>query len=288
MAERKVGIISECVCDLPRSMLKKYDIDTIYFIIETDTGVFTDTDEVTADNILDYMDAGGEKSRSGPPDSDVYKKIFEKNLKKYDEVILVAISSKISNSCETAGKAVKDMGKNGEKVHIFDSGHLSTGLGFLVLKAGELASAGAEAAKIIDELSEMRSRICTSFMAKNADYLYRNGFVSLAVKRICSIFRIHPVLKIKNGKLTLQNIEIGDYETSAKHYIRKAVGNKRSAENDRCFVTHVGCSVKMIDMIKKQAADSFGFKEIFVTKASATISSNCGRETFGILYVKNK
>ena len=43
-------------------------------------------------------------------------------------------------------------------------------------------------AKIIEELTEMRDRISTSFISKNADYLYMNGRVNKNVKNFCNIF----------------------------------------------------------------------------------------------------
>lgn len=96
LSEQKVGIIAECVCDLPKNYLREHNIDLVFFLIETDSGIFTDTDEITEENILSYMQAGGKKSQSSAPASGVYKNVFEKKLEKYDEIILVAISSKLS------------------------------------------------------------------------------------------------------------------------------------------------------------------------------------------------
>ena len=90
--KKKVGILAECVCDLPKSTLSSCGVDILYFLVETENGVFTDTDEITAENVFSYMEAGGSKTRSSPPPPEVYRREFEKNLKRYDDVILVAIS----------------------------------------------------------------------------------------------------------------------------------------------------------------------------------------------------
>lgn len=286
--QQRVGIVAECVCDLPKSYIAEHNIDIVYFVIETDSGVFTDTDEITAENILGYMQAGGMKSRSSAPQPEVYKKVFEKNLGKYDEIILVAISSGISLSCENAERAVSEMGEAGKRVHVFDSKHLSTGLGHIVMKAAELAEGGLSARKIIPELEALRGRVSTSFITENVDFLYRSGKVSEKVKRICTAFNIHPVLAMKNGELTLKSVCIGRYEKSCSRYIRGELKNADKIDKKRAFLTYAGCSVKMLERIKSEIAGKCRFDKLIQTKASATISSNCGPNSFGILFIRKK
>ncbi|MDD7430138.1 MAG: DegV family protein [Oscillospiraceae bacterium] len=285
LEKKKVGILAECVCDLPKSTLRSRGIDILYFLVETESGVFTDTDEITAENVISHMEKGG-RTKSAPPPPEIYKKAFEKSLKRHDEVILVAISSHISHSCENAEKAVKLMGDDGKRVHIFDSEHLSTGLGFLVLRAAELAAQGCDSAKILSELEAMKPRVSTTFIAKNADYLYRNGLVSAFVKSVCSILSIHPVLTMKNGDIRPKTVILGSYENACRTYIKKELKGKKNIDSRQAFVTHVGCSVKMLRIIKSETKKYCGFNELTVTDASATISSNCGPDTFGILFVR--
>ncbi len=288
MPEQKVGIIAECVCDLPKSYLTEHNIDIVYFLIETDSGVFTDTDEITAENILGYMQSGGKKSLSSAPEPEVYRKVFEKNLEKYEELILVAISSGISRSCENAEKAVSEMGETGKKVHIFDSAHLSTGLGHMVMKAAESAENGMSAEEIISELSELRDRVSTSFITENVNFLYRSGKVSEKIKKVCDAFNIHPVLAMKNGKLTLKSVGLGRYEKACSRYIRRELKNSDKINKKRAFLTYAGCSVKMLEHVKKEINEKCRFERLVSTKASATVSSNCGPNSFGVLFIRNK
>lgn len=283
--KKKVGIIAECVCDLPKSTLDSCNADILYFLVETENGVFTDTDEITSENVFSHMEAGG-KTKSAPPPPEVYQKIFEKNLQRYGEVILVAISSRISHSCDNAHKALELMNENRERVHIFDSEHLSTGLGFFVLRAAELANNGCDSEKILSELEKMKPLVSTSFLAKNADYLYKNGLVSSFVKNVCSTLHIHPVLAMKNGYLRPKSIILGNYEAACRHYVRCELKGKKNIDNNRAFITHAGCNVKMQREITEEVKKYCEFRNLKVTDASATISSNCGPGTFGILFIR--
>ena len=288
MAEKKVGIIAECVCDLPKNILFEYNIDIVCHMIETESGVFTDTEEVSAESILEYMIETGGKSRSTAPLPESYEAAFRKKLEKHSEVILVSISSGISLSVQNAQAAVAAMGEDGKKVHVFDSKHLSTGLGHLVIKAAQMASAGFTAEKIIAEIEDMRERVSTTFMTENADFLCRNGFVPESVKRICSAFSLHPVLEMRKGKITLKGIKVGEYKRACRQYIRQMLNNSAKIDKSRVFITHAGCSIKTVNMVKREIDSCCPFDELYVTKASATISSNCGPNTLGILFVKSK
>ena len=286
MPEQKIGIVAECVCDLPKSYLKEHNIDILYFLVETDSGVFTDTDEITADNILTYMMSGGIKSQSLAPDPSAYKKIFEKNLKKYDEIIHIAISSGVSLSCTNARKAASEMGEAGKRVHTFDSEHLSTGLGHIVMKAAEFAESGMSAKEIISGLEELRGRVSTTFITENVDFLYRSGRVSQKVKKLCSMFNIHPILSMKDGKLSVKSVTIGRYEKACSRYIRNELKNAGKIDKKVAFLTAAGCSVKMLERIKNDINGACQFEKLIQTKASATISSNCGPNSFGVLFIR--
>ena len=139
--------------------------------------MFFDTSEITSENIISYMQSGGVKALSAAPKPDSYKESFEKNLEEYDEVVLVSISSGVSLGCENARKAVDELGEKGSRVHVFDSGHLSSGLGHLVIRAAEMAENGYSASEILAALEVLKGKVSTCFIVENADYLYRNGKV---------------------------------------------------------------------------------------------------------------
>lgn len=286
MAGQKVGIIAECVCDLPDTYLNDHNVYVLYFVIETDRGLFNDTDEISSQNVIEYMGVGGRTLFSSPPDPEIYKSIYEKVLEKYDDVILVGISSEASRSNKMAHSALDLLDeKTRNRVHIFDSMQLSTGIGHLVIRAVEMAESGKNADEILKNLEEMRSRISTSFITVNADYLSQGGNISTSVKKFIDILGAHPVMYMNNGKITIKKLFFGDYEKASMKYIRYQLKKAKHIDKTRIFITHVGCNVKKIEQIREKLSKYCDCENIIVTKASATISCNCGSGTFGILYV---
>lgn len=288
MPLQKTGIVTDCICDLPRSYIREHNIGIIYFLIETDSGIFTDTDEITAENILSYMAAGGVKSVSSPPPAEDYAELFGKTLEKYGEVLFIAAGSGSSVSYDRARETLKLMGTDAQRIRVFDSGHLSTGLGHMVIRAAEMAESGCGADEIVTELSGLKERVSTTFLTVNADYLYRNGRASERVKRLCDTFGIHPVLMMKNGAITLKSVMIGNYEKASLRYVRRALKNAACIDGRRIFITHAGCGKREIGRISEEIYKKCSVEELIVTKASATVSSNCGPGTFGVLFVNER
>lgn len=282
---KKTGITTDCVCDLPEEYLKENDIDIVYFYITTATGKFRDGYEITSGNILEYLENGGEKAETTAPEPEEYKAFFENALNRYDELIHIAISSQVSLSCQNAAAALKLMGDNGKRVTIIDSAHLSTGMGHMVIRAVELRDYGETGSEIVKAVESMKNKVSTSFITKNADYLYRNGRTSKKVQRLSAFLMLHPVLTLKNGRITLKTLQIGNYEKSVMNYIKSELKHNSNIDKKRLFITHAGCTLKMISQIKSEAEKLCKFDEVTVTKTSATVSGNCGPETVGVLFV---
>lgn len=282
---RNVAITSDCTCDLGTDMLRHYGIEIISFYIHTDTGCFRDGEEITAVNVFECMENGG-TTQSVAPKADDYVKFFRRRLKTCDEIIHITISSGISDSYENGMRALGMMEEHeAERIHIFDSKHLSTGTGHMVVRAAELSAAGVQCSEILSKLEKISSRVSTSFIAMNAEYLYENGKVSEFLRNVCRTFGIHPVLTMKDAKMSIKRIFFGNYEKAQKKYIRSELSKNKEIESNLLFVTHAGCTVKELTAIKKEIEKYGDFESVCVTNASATISSNCGPHTIGVLYV---
>lgn len=284
MNDKKIGITTDCGCDLPDEFLKVNDIKLIYFYLLTDRGRFRDRDEMSAANVIEYFENGGSRILTEAPPLNEYIDFFRRRLERYDEIIHISISSGVSDSYQKALAAREKLGEARDRVHIVDSLNLSTGLGHIVIKAVEMRSGGSSAEEIIDSLITMRKYVSTTFISHSTDYLYRNGRIGKIAHCLCHLLHIHPVMNLKDGKIKLKSVEFGGIDSASKRYIRKELRKYHSIDNHRLFITHAGCRVKKLSAIKDEISKISSFDEIITTKASATISSNCGADTFGLLF----
>ncbi len=281
--KKRIAITADCVCDFPNEMLEDYDVHLIHFYILVDTGCFKDMEEITADNMVEYFENGGQEISTKAPKKIEFEETFGRILKDSDEIIHFSMTSKMSLSTQFAIEAA-EMYEG--KVHVIDTGHLSTGMSFMMIKAKEMIAEGKTVEEILKEMEAMKSKICTTFITENVNCLYRNGRVSEFIKNVCNLLKIHPVLTLSNGLLKMKYVQIGSYERSAMRYIRKELKNNANIDKKRVFITKCSCPLKLINMVKDEVMERCNFEEMIVTEASATISSNCGKNTFGVLFVR--
>ena len=285
MADKKIGITTDCGCDLPDEYLSANDIELVYFYMLTDKGRFRDRDEMTSENVIEYFENGGSRIMTEAPPVNEYREFFSRRLEQYDEIIHITISSGVSDSYKNGLTARDMLGEAKDRVHIVDSMHLSTGLGHIVVKASEMRNVGSGSEEIIKTITAMRKLVSTTFISRSTDYLYRNGRLGKRTHQLCHLLNIPPVLTLRDGKIVLKSVEFGSMDSASRRYIRKELRKISSVDTHRLFITHAGCRVKKIAEIKEEVARIGSFDEIIVTKASATISSNCGADTFGLLFV---
>ena len=282
---KKIGISTDCICDLPEDYLTANGIDVMHFYIHTATGRFRDGIEITSENILEYLEDGEMIVRSNVPVAEEYKEFFENTLERYDEVIHITTSDKVGLSFPNATASLALLGDKAKRVTLVNSKSLSTGLGHMVLRAVTLRDAGKSVAEIVEACEEMKDKIASSFIVPDAAYLYRMGYVNKAVDTLSKLLHIHPVLGIKDGKLSVKSFQTGNYEKAIMRYVRRELKHGDKIDNRKLFITHAGCPTKILNQIKAEAASLCKFDEMTVTMASAAISSNCGPETVGVLFV---
>lgn len=281
---KKIGISTDCMCDLPADYLAENGVEVMQFYIHVATGRFLNEVEITSDNIVEYLASDNTFLRSSVPEPEECRSYFDKLLTRYDKVIHITTSDKVGLSYSNAQAALDLMGDDAKRVTLINSGSISTGTGQMVLLAVTLKNSGKSVSEIETACNAMRRKITGSFIIPNADYLYRVGYAGPWVKALCRAFRIHPVLYTRNGKLTLKSFRLGSYDKAVLRYIGGELGRSQ-IDKRQLFITHAGCPTKLLAQVKTKADSVCRFDNVTVTKASVVISSAFGPGSLGVLFV---
>ncbi len=282
--KRKIAITADCICDLPKDLLERFHIRLMYCYVHTGEGRFCDLFEISSDSLLTYLQKDGNHSHSSTADPSEYEYFFAKTLKEAEHVIHITATADLSGAYPNATQAAKTF----DNVTVIDSAHISSGHGLMVLCAARLAEEGRNVNEICEALDEYRERVFSNFLVPGTATLYRNGKVSGAVHNLCTVLSLHPVLYMSRNKLKLFSIESGNMNRVISLYIKKLFKHTRQIDTSILFVTYAGCSVKQIDEIVSIVEKYIHFDQIILQKASATVSSNCGVGTFGLMFVRKE
>lgn len=278
--KKKICITADSICDLPDEWLEKFDIKIIYCYVVTEKGRFIDTKELSSAELLDYIKSGRNAVSSSASEEE-YESFFSDMLMEAEQVIHISSASYIGTSHENAVKAAEGF----SNVTVIDSGHISSGMGIVVLTAAQMAQNGAGRNAIIEAVNEIKEKVVTSYIMPSVENLYRNGRVSLKIRNICKLLRIHPILRMHNNKIALGGWQLGDMRKSSVNYTRKML-SRRNIDKRLLFITYAGCSVKQLETICSEAEKRRKFSLIKLQKASSAITCNCGASCFGLIYLK--
>ena len=78
----------------------------------------------------------------------------------------------------------------------------------------------------------------------------------------------------------------GKYADVLKTYVDERIGDASDIDLSRVFVTHAGCDEEIANAVVSQVKSKADFKEVFLTRAGCTISSHCGANTLGVLFIR--
>lgn len=282
--KRKVAITADCICDLPKDLLRKYQIRLMYCYVHTKEGRFCDLFEVSSDSLLNYLQTEGNYARSSTAEPWEYEHFFANTLESAEHVIHITASGSLSGAYPNALQASRSF----DNVKVVDSGHISSGHGLMVLCAASMAEEGKDVQAICKRLELFGETVCSNFMVPGTTALYRNGKVSPAVHRLCTMLNLHPVLHMSQNELRLWKIESGNMSSARRRYVRKLLRHSKQIDTRILFLTYAGCAMHHLDEILAEVEKYVHFEKVVVQKASATVSGNCGTGAFGLMFIRKK
>ena len=171
-----------------------------------------------------------------------YLDAFEKQLKKFDKVLCITVSSKISGCYNSAKQAEAIIQKPG-KIFVLDSLSLAAGQAILVLKAIELIQEQREIGEIIEELKKEIPKIHFYFIFEDPKWIESLGRITKSqanwIRRMKKV-RLHPMMKIKEGIIVKGGIIFAQDMAEAlfKKILKENKKERKDGKTIRVIINH--------------------------------------------------
>lgn len=276
-----IRITSDSTCDLGE-LVAKHNIGILPLQVNLDASAYFDGVDITPEDIFKFVAETKMLPKTSAPSIADYQEFFKKQLESYDEVIHFNISAKSSGSHNMAKQAAEEFCG---KVRVIDSMALSSGQGLLVMKAVDMLAQGKSADEIEETVLALREKVNTSFVPDSLDYLHKGGRVSGMVKMAANLLKIHPLIYMEKGQLMPGKKYRGKMSFLIKQYVEDLKQQYPNYDKTRCFITHSSADQELVDAAKEKVKELFDFDEIVETVAGSIITSHCGRNTLGVLFI---
>ncbi|HPU62905.1 MAG TPA: DegV family protein [Mobilitalea sp.] len=280
-----VKIIADSTCDLSRELLETYDISIIPLMISMGDTTKKDGIDVTPDEIYRWSDATGQTPKTAAPTIGDAVAFIEPFVKEGLDIIFFGISESMSATCNVFRLAAQNL--DYDRLFVVDSKNLSTGIGLQVIRAAEMAKKGHTVEEILKDNEEIKDKVKASFVVDTLTFLHRGGRCSGLATMLANTLKLKPEIVVVDGKMDVGKKYRGNIKSVLLKYVEDRKEQLLSADPQRVFITHSGCDDSVIEEIRKFLEGLNKFKEILVTRAGGVISSHCGPNTLGVLYIGN-
>lgn len=278
----KIAISVETMADLSAEVIEKYDLKVIPFSVLLGDKTYLDS-EITADDIIKFVDENNILPKTSAINNYSYETFFNELLNDYDAVIHFSVSSKLSSSCFNAKTVAASM----QNVYVVDTLTLSTGIALLALYACDLRKEGLDAKTIYEKCLRRVDYVQVSFALKRIDYLYKGGRCNMLSYLGANILKIRPQIILKDGKMVGGKKKYrGNFLHVVDKYCSDILEEYNNPDLTRAFFTYTTATQEIKDCVINHLKER-GFKDIIVTRTGGTITSHCGEECMGILFIND-
>lgn len=275
----KIVISAESTIDLPEEMLQENDIHTIPFGIEFGGELRQDRFGISSE-IFEFVEESKKLPKTSAIAPEQYREYFEELKKDYDAVIHISLSSQMSCAYNNARLIAEDM----ENVFVIDSKTLSTGIALVALFANELVGRGLDVSEIVQLVEEKTNHIQASFVIEKLNFLHKGGRCSALTLLGANILKIKPEIVVQKGKMVVGKKYIGNMRKVVEKYVDDLLIEYQNPDKSIAFITHSSPMPEIQEMIKEKLVAG-GFEKVVDTFAGGTISSHCGPNCIGVLFV---
>jgi len=278
----KILIASDSTSDLSPEIIEKYGIKILPLGVNLGEKLFSDGVDITPDDIYYHYEMTGLLPKTSAVNMAAFESFFAQYTAEGYSIVCFTISSEMSSTYNNARMAAEEY----DNVFVIDSRNLSTGSGLLVCAAADMARAGKSAAEIAESVTAMRDRVCASFVVDDLEFLHKGGRCSALAAFGANLLKLKPCITVSGGKMGVSKKYRGNFAQVLKTYVAEQLGDGSGIEPCRVFVTHAGCDREIVSACTEQVKSLALFEEVLVTRAGCTVSSHCGRNTLGVLFIK--
>ena len=278
---KKIAISLDSACDLSKELIKKYDFKIIPFGVNLGDKFFYDG-EISPEEIFEYADNNKTLPKTNAVNEEAFKEHFAKILNDYDAIIHFDISSEMSSAYQNAVNA----SKNFKNVYVVDSRTLSTAISLEAIYAKKLTETMDDPAKIVELVKKRIPAVQASFIFERLDYLYKGGRCSGLALLGANLLKIRPEIEVLNGNMKNTEKFRGKMADCVTKYCRATLEKYNHPDKSVIFITHSVADKELVDAAKAVVSE-YGFENVYETTAGCTVSSHCGKNTLGILYIND-
>ena len=278
-------IITDSCCDFPTHMYKTMGRTCVPLSVE----FRGETNDDSNDDSLKDMYEGlrsGEAAKTSAVNPTRWSEIMEPVLSAGEDLLVLAFSSGLSTTYQSAVIAAEELGEKYPErtIRVVDTLCASMGQGLLVWYACKKRDEGMSLEELYSWCLENRLHLCHWFTVDDLMYLKRGGRISAATALVGTMLQIKPLLHVDDAGHLISMAKARGRKAAIDALVRKAQELGAGYDNSTMFISHGDCR-EDAEYLAQQLKEKCGVKEVVISYVGAVIGSHSGPGTLALFFL---
>ena len=278
-------IITDSCCDFPTPMYETLGLRFVPLSVE----FRGETNDDRNDDSLKDMYGGlraGEAAKTSAVNPTRWGEVIEPALSAGQDVLVLAFSSGLSTTYQSAVIAAEELGEKYPErtIRVVDTLCASMGQGLLVWYACKKRDEGLSLDALYSWVMENRLHLCHWFTVDDLMYLKRGGRISAATALVGTMLQIKPLLHVDDEGHLISMSKARGRKAAIDALVRKAQELGAGYDNSTMFISHGDCR-EDAEYLAQQLKEKCGVKEVVISYVGAVIGSHSGPGTLALFFL---
>ena len=278
-------IITDSCCDFPTPMYETLGLSFVPLSVE----FRGETNDDRNDDSLKDMYGGlraGEAAKTSAVNPTRWGEVIEPALSAGQDVLVLAFSSGLSTTYQSAVIAAEELGEKYPErtIRVVDTLCASMGQGLLVWYACKKRDEGLSLDALYSWVMENRLHLCHWFTVDDLMYLKRGGRISAATALVGTMLQIKPLLHVDDEGHLISMSKARGRKAAIDALVRKAQELGAGYDNSTMFISHGDCR-EDAEYLAQQLKEKCGVKEVVISYVGAVIGSHSGPGTLALFFL---
>ena len=277
-----IGVVTDDTSCLSPKILERYQVEVVSTKLD-----WPELEKIPGRDIYQKMKEIEKKGiktfpktlQATPKD---YLEAFEKQLKRFDKVLCITLSSRLSG-CYNSAKQAKEIMDDPDRVFVLDSLHAAASEALLVLRAIELIQEQMDVPEIIREINELIPKTNLYVIFKDPKWVEGIGGITESQAgwiRMINKVRIYPIMVLTKGVITKGGITFAEdmVEALFKKTEKESRSLRKAGKKIRVVINHAD-NLEGAERLKKMLKKEKGFEVSFISAEPPMICAGAGPGT---------
>ena len=278
-------IITDSCCDFPMPMYESLGLTFVPLSVEFRGKTNDDKNDDSLKDMYDGLRAG-EAAKTSAVNPSRWSEAMEAALAAGQDVLVLAFSSGLSTTYQSAVIAAEELGEKYPEraIRVVDTLSASMGQGLLVWYACKKRDEGLSLEELYAWVEEYKYHLCHWFTVDDLMYLKRGGRISAATAVLGTMLSVKPVLHMDDEGHLINMSKARGRKAAIQALAQKMAELGEGYDNSTVFICHGDC-IDDAQYLEQLVREKCGVKEVYINYTGAVIGSHSGPGTLALFFL---